>query len=67
MSVNRHGEQGWVQERGDRLFQEDGDWYFAIRRGIDQGPFISEMEARLALREFIEEQLQFEYSLTAGF
>lgn len=61
MIVNRHGEQGYVQQRRERLFQDGGDWYFAIRRGVDQGPYASETEARLALREFIEEQLQFEY------
>ena len=66
MYVKRHGEQGIVQQRNERLFRDNGDWFFAIRRGVDQGPFTSEMEARLALREFIEEQLQFEYQLAAG-
>ena len=65
MEVKRHGEQGWVLQRSDRLFQEGGDWFFAVRRGVDQGPYTNEMEARLALREFIEEQLQFEYHLAA--
>ena len=67
MHVSRHGEQGTVRQRSDRLYQERGDWFFAIRHGVDQGPFTSEMEARMALREFIEEQLQFEMSLTAEY
>lgn len=65
MDVKRYGEQGYVQHRSERLFQDGGDWFFAIRRGVDQGPYTSEMEARMALREFIEEQLQFELRLTA--
>ena len=65
MYVHRQGEQGFVQQRSERLFKDSDDWFFAIRRGVDQGPFTSEMEARLALREFIEEQLEFEESLTA--
>ncbi len=67
MDVKRHGEQGTVQQRSERLFQDGGDWFFAIRRGVDQGPYTNEMEARLALREFIEEQLQFEHILTAEY
>lgn len=67
MDVNRYGEQGNVQLRSERLFQEGSDWFFAIRRGVDQGPYTSEMEARLALREFIEEQLQFEMTLAAEY
>ena len=66
MYVNRQGEQGYVQQRSERLFKDSDDWFFAIRRGVDQGPFTSEMEARLALREFIEEQLQFEMSFAVG-
>ncbi|MDH5445449.1 MAG: DUF6316 family protein [Gammaproteobacteria bacterium] len=65
MNVNRYGEQGWVQQRSERLFKDGGGWFFAIRRGVDQGPYDSEMEARMALREFIEEQLQFEMCLAA--
>lgn len=67
MYVNRQGEQGFVQQRSERLFKDSDDWFFAIRRGVDQGPFTSEMEARLALREFIEEQLQFEMSLAVEY
>ena len=67
MNVNRHSEQGQVLQRSERLFQDGGDWFFAIRRGVDQGPYANEMEARLALREFIEEQLQFEDRIAAEF
>jgi len=65
MNVNRHGEHGMVQQRSERLFHDGSDWFFATRRGVDQGPYTNEMEARLALREFIEEQLQFECHLKA--
>jgi len=61
--INRHGESKEVPIRNDRLYLHRGDWYFTIRRGIDQGPFASEYEAREALRGFIEEQLQFEHQL----
>ena len=67
MSVNRYGENRIFQQRKNRLYQDGGDWFFAIRRGVDQGPYTSEMEARLALREFIEEQLQFEHKLSAEY
>ena len=67
MNVNRYGEQGRVQQRSERLYQDGGDWFFAIRRGVDQGPYTTELEARLALREFIEEQLRFEHNLAAGY
>lgn len=33
--------------------------------GVDQGPYTNETEARLALRVFIEEQLQFEEKIAA--
>lgn len=67
MNVNRYGEQGRVQQRSERLYRDGGDWFFAIRRGVDQGPYTTELEARLALREFIEEQLRFEHNLAAGY
>lgn len=65
MDVKRHSEQGQTLLRSERLFRDGGDWYFAIRRGVDQGPYTSEMDARLALREFIEEQLRLEYRMAA--
>lgn len=60
---NRHGEVCTVPFRNERFYTHKGDWYFSIRRGVDQGPFVSEIEARGALREFIEEQLHFEEQL----
>lgn len=60
---NRHGEVGAVPLRNERIYIYNGDWYFSIRRGVDQGPFANETEARGALREFIEEQLHFEFQL----
>lgn len=67
MRVNRQGEQGQVLQRSERLFRDGGDGFFAIRRGVEQGPYTTEMEARLALRGFIEEQLQFEHAFTAEY
>lgn len=61
--LNRHGEVGAVPLRNERFYLHRKDWYFSIRRGVDQGPFASEIEARGALREFIEEQLLFEHQL----
>ena len=57
MYGNRHGEQGGVPERRERFYQAGHGWYFTIRKGLDQGPYESEIEARLALREFIQSQL----------
>lgn len=67
MRVKRQGEQGPVRQRSERLYRDGGDWFFAIRRGVDQGPYTNEMEARLALRGFIEEQLQFEHVIAAEY
>ncbi|MDH5409048.1 MAG: DUF6316 family protein [Gammaproteobacteria bacterium] len=64
--VNRHGESKEVPIRNERFYLHREDWYFTIRRGVDQGPFASEHEAREALRNFIEEQLEFEHQLQKG-
>ncbi|MDH5181980.1 MAG: DUF6316 family protein [Gammaproteobacteria bacterium] len=61
--LNRHGEVGAVPFRNERFYTHRGEWFFSVRRGVDQGPYASEIEARGALREFIEAQLHFEYQL----
>ncbi len=44
--------------RSDRFHCENGQWYFAVRRGPDQGPFASREEAEVALERFLTEQLE---------
>jgi len=43
--------------RSDRFYCEEGQWYFAIRRGPDQGPYASREAAEAALEAFLAEQL----------
>ncbi len=42
--------------RSDRFYCEDGQWFFAIRRGPDQGPFASREAAEAALETFLAEE-----------
>jgi len=42
--------------RSDRFHCENGQWYFAVRRGPDQGPYASREEAEAALERFLGEQ-----------
>ena len=51
--------------RSDRLYNVNEDWYFAIRRGPDQGPYLSKEAAQDALKEFIKNQLALERRLQA--
>lgn len=57
---NRNREAGNIPFRSDRFFCIDGEWFFAIRRGPDQGPYASRDAAREALKRFIEDQLSVE-------
>ena len=43
--------------RTERFYELDGQWYFAVRKGPDRGPFASKEEARAALRTYIVERL----------
>ena len=54
-----------VAFRTDRFFCVNGDWYFSIRRGPDQGPYPSKEEARHALKLFLEDQFTLEKQLRA--
>lgn len=58
--ANRFGESGLIPLRSRRIYRLDGEWFFAIRRGVDQGPYSSEKAARDALVQFIRDQLEFE-------
>jgi hypothetical protein len=44
--------------RTDRFYCIKHEWYFAIRRGPDQGPYPSKAAAHDALKKFITEELQ---------
>ena len=43
--------------RTERFYEVNGQWYFAVRKGEDRGPFQSKEEARAALRTYIVERL----------
>ncbi len=51
------------QRSRDRFYRVGDDWFFAIRRGVDQGPYQTREDAQRALRLFIEEELRFESRL----
>jgi hypothetical protein len=57
---NRMSESGSVPFRSDRIFCIKDEWFFAVRRGPDHGPFASQEEAQQALVAFIKEQLALE-------
>ena len=46
--------------RSDRFYCVNDEWYFAIRRGPDQGPYPSQESAQAALKKFIAEELALE-------
>lgn len=60
---NRHGETGAVQFRSERFYKISDEWWFAIRRGPDQGPYPTRTAARKALIKFINDQIEFERQL----
>jgi len=60
---NRHGEKGAIPVRSTRFYTVDGEWWFAIRRGPDQGPYPNRASARQALIEFLNDQFAFERQL----
>jgi hypothetical protein len=51
--------------RSDRFYCVNDEWYFAIRRGPDQGPYSSKEAAQAALKKFIAEELAQERRLQA--
>ena len=63
---NRHGENGGVPFRTGRYYTIDNEWWFAIRRGPDQGPYDSKSAARKALIEYLNDQFEFEKHLAQG-
>jgi Domain of unknown function (DUF6316) len=57
---NRYGEAGAVPFRTGRFYCVDGEWWFAIRRGPDQGPYVTKPSAKRGLIEFLNDQFSFE-------
>lgn len=57
MAIHRFDEDKDIPNRSERFYEIRGEWYFAVRRGADRGPFRSKEEARAALRTYIIEQL----------
>jgi len=58
MIMNRFEDEA-VQSpsRSERFYQAGDEWFFAVRRGPDRGPYGSKEEAQAALRIYILEQL----------
>ncbi len=60
MKSNRFGENGPVPYRTERIYNVGGEWFFSVRKGHEQGPFVSDEEAKAAMVAFISEQLLIE-------
>lgn len=57
---SRPNEESAAPNRIDRFYCVNEEWYFAIRRGPDQGPYPSKEAAQNALKKFISEELALE-------
>ena len=57
---NRPNEDNAVPNRSDRFYCINDEWYFAIRRGPDQGPYPCKEAAQRGLKKFIAEELALE-------
>lgn len=62
---NRLNEDKAAAYRSDRFYCINDEWYFAIRRGPDQGPYPSKESAQAALKQYIAEELALERRLQA--
>jgi hypothetical protein len=62
----RHGEAGSIPFRTGRYYTVENEWWFAIRRGPDQGPYASKPAAKQALIEYLHDQFEFEKHLQNG-
>lgn len=59
------GSEAAYYERSDRLFQQQGMWFFKTQEGKDVGPFRYRDEAELMLTRFIQEVVDKEQALLA--
>jgi len=57
--------EGQIKFRTDRFYSTNSEWYFCVRRGPDQGPFVDRSSAENALIQFIQEQKEMESRLRA--
>ena len=60
---NRHNEKGAVPFRSGRFYSVDSNWWLAIRRGDDQGPFRTKAVAKQALIQYLNDHFNFEKNL----
>jgi hypothetical protein len=61
---SRQGEQGAVPFRTGRFYCINNEWWFAIRRGPDQGPYPTKAAAKQSLIEFLNDQFVFAKELS---
>jgi len=57
MNVKRYGEVGEPPFRTQRLFSENGQWYFETREGTQVGPYRDRQEVKKALAVFIAQRM----------
>lgn len=60
---SRYGERSAVPFRTGRFYCVQNEWWFAIRRGPDQGPYPTRAAARQSLIEYLNDQFAFEKHL----
>lgn len=60
---NRHAETSTIPFRTGRFYSVENEWWFAIRRGPDQGPYESKVAAKKSLIGYINDQFDFERHL----
>lgn len=65
LARNRFNESGAVPFRTGRFYSVDGAWWFAIRRGPDQGPYTNKSMAKQGLIEFLNDQFAFDKFLSS--
>lgn len=54
LQISRFGEQGLIPSRSERFYQNNKEWFFSVRTGLDQGPYPTFYAAREALTQYID-------------
>jgi hypothetical protein len=57
MVASRYGEEGYPPFRSQRLFSENGQWFFDTREGKQIGPYYDLKEVKKALAVFVAQRL----------
>ena len=61
LKIRRFSEQGAIPVRSERFYknerQNNTEWFFSVRSGLDQGPYPAFDAAREALTRYIESLL----------